>query len=84
MGETEKLMPMVIDALEYYEGSASVLEISKYVWSNHEADLRDSGDLFYRWQYVLRWAGLKLREEGKMIPSDGSPRGIWLLHDWDS
>tara|TARA_B100000212_G_scaffold72396_1_gene51053 strand:+ start:1402 stop:1656 length:255 start_codon:yes stop_codon:yes gene_type:complete len=84
MGETEKLMPMVIDALEYYEGSASVLEISKYVWSNHEADLRDSGDLFYRWQYVLRWAGLKLREEGKMIPSDDSPRGIWLLHDWDS
>ena len=84
MGETEKLMPMVINALEYYDGSASVLEISKYIWTNHEEDLRDSGELFYRWQYVLRWAGLKLRKEGKLVSSNQSPRGVWLLHDWYS
>jgi|TARA_B110000263_G_scaffold105236_1_gene91916 hypothetical protein len=84
MGETEDLMPLVVEALEYYDGSATLLEVSKYLWKNYENELREKGDIFYRWQYVLRWAGMKLRKQGKIIPSKDSPRGVWLLTNWDS
>jgi len=38
-----------------------VLEVSREVWRLHEHNLRASGDLFYVWQYELRWAAFKTR-----------------------
>lgn len=69
----------VVEALRALGGSASILDIARHVWNNHEADIRAAGDLLYEWQYELRWAGDLLRRDGVIHPADASPRGIWEL-----
>lgn len=66
-------------ALEELRGSATVVEASKHIWKNHEPELRAMGDLFYTWQYDVRWAANKLRRSGAMKPKEVSPRGVWEL-----
>lgn len=66
-------------ALVEIGGSGTLTEVAKVIWKNHEADLRASGDLFYTWQYDMRWAANKLRHTGRMKAVVASPRGIWQL-----
>ena len=79
MSDVEDMMPMVIEALNHNGGSAELIEISKYIWENYEDELRIAGDLFYRWQYILRWAGTQLRKEGVLLPAADSATGVWVL-----
>ena len=53
-------------------GPAPIARIAEHIWKNHEADLRASGDLFYTWQYAMRWAGQELQREGKLIKLGGA------------
>lgn len=77
MADKEDLKLWVIQALKEMQGGAgSVVDICRYIWENHEADLRSSGDLFYTWQYDVRWAGQKLRDEHKLQPPNGR---LWRL-----
>ncbi|WP_188399545.1 hypothetical protein [Sporomusa sp. GT1] len=69
----------IVEALKFYGGSASIVEICKYVWENYAEQLRESGDLFYTWQYEIRWAAGTLRKQGIMKPVEISPQGIWEL-----
>lgn len=46
--------------------SARPRKVSKYVWDRYEAELRDSGDMLYTWQYDIRWAAQQLRNEGTL------------------
>jgi len=48
------LQNWILEALEAL-GPSTVAEVAKCVWDMHEADLRASGDLFYTWQYDMRW-----------------------------
>jgi hypothetical protein len=73
------LTKIVIEALKYYEGAAPILDICKYVWQTYEEELRHSGDLFYTWQYDIRWAGTELRKNKIMKSSEISNKGIWEL-----
>lgn len=73
----DKLKIWVVDALKANAGSARVPEIARYIWDNHEPELRASGDLFYTWQYAMRWAGQILQKEGKLNKS--GPNRQWLL-----
>lgn len=77
MASREDLKTWVFDALSENGGEGSVVEIAKIIWRDHEADLRASGDLFYRWQYEMRWAGQKLQHEGR-LKKQRSPR-TWVL-----
>lgn len=80
MATKADLMDWVVEALEKLGGTGGVIEVSKQVWQNHEEELRESGDLFYTWQYDLRWAATNLRKAGRLQPSPG--RGIrasWVL-----
>ena len=61
-------------------GSASFLDISKYVWEHRESDIRAIDDLLYEWQYELRWAAYFLRRDGALRAASDSPRGIWELN----
>ena len=79
MSETDDMMPLVVEALEYYGGRATLMDISRYLWGKYENKFRASDDLFYRWQYVLRWAGTQLRKQGTMVPAENSPQGVWIL-----
>ena len=59
-----ELKKWVKDALRQHGGTASLLDVAKHIWTNHESDLRASGDLFYTWQYDMRWACTDLRKDG--------------------
>jgi hypothetical protein len=73
------LQAWVLESLQKRGGSASVLEVTKDVWEAHEDDLRASGDLFFTWQYDLRWAAQKLRDAGRLAPKHGKRGGPWEL-----
>lgn len=74
-----RLTGWLFEALKSLDGRGSIVNICKFVWKNHKEELEDSGDLFYTWQYDIRWAAWKLRKEGKMKSEEISPKGIWEL-----
>lgn len=66
MADKADLKIWVLDAVEANGGSCQLLDVAKHIWANHEAELRMSGDLFYKWQYDMRWAATELRKERKL------------------
>jgi hypothetical protein len=73
----EDLKKWVLQAIDANKGSANLIDVAKYIWDNHESDLRSSGEGFYTWQYDMRWAAQALRDEGILANADSTPRGIW-------
>jgi hypothetical protein len=70
----------VIEALEELRGKGTVVQVCKVVWRRHELDLRNSGDLFFTWQYDIRWAAQKLRDGGRLKPmGERRPGRPWEL-----
>ena len=61
------LEPWILDALRLHARKANVTAIAKYVWDNHEADIRAKGNALYTWQYDLRWAGQALQDRGLIL-----------------
>jgi len=56
----------VLTAVKEAGGEATVLQVAKAIWQNHASDLEGSGDLFFTWQYDMRWAADRLRKSGKL------------------
>lgn len=75
----ELLKAWVIEALQDLGGRADILSLCKKVWDHHGQEIRDTDDLFYLWQYEIRWAGNLLRKDGIIRPANSSPRGTWEL-----
>ena len=75
----EDLPNWVAEAIKSHGGSAKLLDVAKHIWAHHESELALSGDLFYKWQYDMRWAANKLRNNGIMKSEDDSPAGVWEL-----
>jgi hypothetical protein len=69
----------VIEALQELGGSGEIVEICKKVWEKHKEEITAYEDLFYKWQYEIRWAGDILRKEGKLVSTRKLRRGIWKL-----
>ena len=79
MAHRKDLRKWLTEALEANNGSASIVEVCKYVWEKYENELRRSDDLFYTWQYDIRWAATQLRKKGIIRAVDLSSKGIWEL-----
>jgi len=79
MATRSDLKKWLIEALEAQGGQARIIDVCKYVWDKHEIDLRRSGDLFYSWQYDIRWAATQLRKEKIMLAENMLPKGLWKL-----
>ena len=79
MARKEDLQDWVIESLNLFGGKASIITICKKIWEKHEAELKKSGDLFYTWQYDVRWAAQTLRDKGILKAAKSSPKGIWIL-----
>lgn len=74
----ELLLDWVEEAVRSLGGKARVIDVSKEIWSTHENEIRNAGDLFYTWQYDMRWAALRLRKNGILAPADKRTRA-WVL-----
>ncbi|MBY8963440.1 hypothetical protein KJK34_11810 [Flavobacterium sp. D11R37] len=75
------LKPILIEALQYYGGAANIIEVCKFVWANYENKLKGSGNLFYTWQYDIRWAATTLRREKTLKPASLQTNKRWELID---
>jgi len=69
-------------------GSATMMDIFKKFWVLHGKDLNEKDDIFYTWNYDIRWAATELRKQGRMKPArsrenmhgaNASPTGIWEI-----
>ena len=81
MATKHDLVDWLVEALQASDGQGRIVDLCKYVWKNYGDDLQASGDLFYTWQYDMRWAATELRKSGKIKSADLSPKGIWELSD---
>lgn len=73
-------LPQILEeALKYLGGQGTIVEVCRYIWENYEKELRESNDLFYTWQYDIRWAATALRKANKMHSAEMSPTGTWQL-----
>jgi hypothetical protein len=79
MVDRDDLKPWIIEALSELGGSAKLLNVVKKVWEKHKSELEASGDLFFTWQYDIRWAATALRKRKEMKAAEVSPHGIWEL-----
>ena len=62
----EDLKPWIVESLNANGGRATVVEIARYIWNKHKAELEAAGDMFFKWQYEMRWAGDQLSKEKKV------------------
>ncbi len=72
------LVDWVEEALKAGGGSANILFVAKHIWEQRKSDLQQS-DLFYTWQYDMRWAATELRRRGIMLAAEEDRRGKWTL-----
>jgi len=79
MASKDDLVDWLVDALKALGGKGTIVQLCKYVWENHKTDLRASGNLFYTWQYDIRWAATKLRKNKIMKAATAFSKGVWEL-----
>ena len=79
MKKREILKDWVVEALKAHSGRAKIFDVCKYIWENHEAEIKQSEELLYTWQYDVRWAAQQLRDSGIMKPVHGSKTRPWEL-----
>ena len=77
----EDLVVWVLEAVKRHQGGASVVQVARDIWDQHRHELEQSGDLFFTWQYEMRWAAQRLRHSGQLRASADCPRGRWMLPD---
>lgn len=68
----------VVEALHNLGGSGTVTDVARTIWNLHQAELEASGDLFYTWQYDIRWAAQALQDDGKL--TKGNAKRRWRLN----
>lgn len=77
---TKDMLPdLLYDVLQEMGGCGAIVLVCKKFWAKHENELKKSGDLFYTWQYDIRWAATTLRKTGRMIDAKVSPSGVWEI-----
>jgi hypothetical protein len=78
----EILIEWVLEAVRAIGGSGHVAEVASEIWKQHEQELRAAGNLFYTWQYDMRWAAQQLRNAGK-LKDVKAKRGLpWELTEY--
>lgn len=79
MAERNDLKVWVVEALRQLGGAGTIVQVCQRVWQMHESELRASGDLFFTWQYDIRWAAQYLRNVGVLVAVDNSRTKDWTL-----
>ncbi|MET0436496.1 MAG: hypothetical protein ABW043_03280 [Devosia sp.] len=79
MATKADLRDWVYSAVQGAGGKATIVDVAKHIWLNHESELRASGALFYTWQYDMRWAAQDLRRTGRFASIPASEKRYWEL-----
>ncbi|MFO4682063.1 MULTISPECIES: hypothetical protein [Vibrio] len=79
MATKQNLVNWVELALGELGGRGSIVQVAEIIWREHRKELEASGNLFFTWQYDMRWAATTLRKAGRIKSKDISPKGIWEL-----
>ncbi len=79
MANKQELTDWVVAALATLGGRGTLVAVAQEIWRQRESDLRSSGDLFYTWQYDMRWSANVLRRKGILKSAEVSPSGTWEL-----
>jgi hypothetical protein len=75
----DELPKLIEESLKRLGGAAPLVEVAKDIWKHHEAQLIASGDLFYTWQYDMRWAAQRLRDAHKLAYAKKDRQQVWQL-----
>lgn len=82
------LPEMLYCTLKELGGSASMMDVFRKFWYDNKDKLNETDDIFYTWNYDIRWAATQLRKQGKMklaskqentYGKDMSPKGVWEI-----
>jgi len=79
MATKADLIDWIQEGLIALGGKSEIVPLCQEIWSKHGTEIQRSGELFYTWQYDMRWAATTLRRQGKIVDADNSPRGVWEL-----
>lgn len=79
MATRTDLQDWVVCALKANGGAARIVQVAEYIWTHYQEELRGSGELFFTWQYDMRWACTRLRERKIVLAAEVSSRGEWRL-----
>jgi len=79
MSTRDDLQDWVVEALKTLGGNGTIVQVARHIWEHHSEELQHSGDLFYTWQYDMRWAVTKLRQSNIILPAEVSEKGQWRL-----
>ncbi len=77
--DLETLSRWLVETLRASDGRATIVDVCKHVSENHESQLRQKGNLFYTWQYDIRWIATRLRKKSVMRLARESSPGEWEL-----
>ena len=81
MADRSSLKGWVLYALRELGGTGTIVQVCKIVWRDHRGELEASGDLFFTWQYDIRWAAQYLRDNGYLVPAARQRNAPWILSD---
>ena len=79
---------MLYSLIKELGGKAKMIDIFKSFWVTYEQELKNSGDLFYTWNYDIRWAATNLRKNKRMKQAKGqentfgediTSKGVWEI-----
>ncbi len=86
---TRKDLPDVLyNIIKDLGGSGSMIQIFKKFWIENNHKFTENDDIFYTWNYDIRWAATSLRKQGRMKPAstkenthglDISAKGVWEI-----
>jgi len=79
VADRSSLKAWVLQALREVGGTGTIVEVCKIVWRDHHEELEASGDLFFTWQYDIRWAAQHLRNHGFLAPAVRGSNAPWSL-----
>ena len=77
MNIREEIQPWIVSAIKENGGRATITQVARHIWQRHEHELRSSDEIFFNWQYEMRWGTRNLRRSGDMKPADPAEKGIW-------
>lgn len=69
----------ICEALHTLGGEGTIVEVTREIWLRHEQSLRMSGDLFYTWQYDIRWARKRLVDQKILTTQTKDRKSVWKL-----